>query len=458
MTKEELDFLIQQGEGYNLEFKESYNQSMAREICAMANASGGKILIGVTDDGKVKLVELNNKIKSEIQDLVRNFDPDFAVLVSELSGVIIVDVPEGDKKPYSTNGKFYMRQGANSQQLSRDEIKNFFINEKLIHFDETPNRNFIFEKDFNEDAYDNFLLKMGVETRLGREDILKNLELLSGETIKNAGALLFCKKTTSIFRSATIICALFMGKTKTKVIDTKEFDADLLSNYTGAFDYLRSKLNTEYIMTGGPREEILELPEKALREALLNAIAHRDYFSNANIQISIFSDRVAIDNPGGLMGKMKVEDLYKKSYPRNNLLFGLMQRMELVEKIGSGLMRINKMMDKYLLPHPVIEATDVYFGISFERPNLQKMSVEQRMKEYDKLGEKLGEKLGDKLGENQGKIIEIMRNNRNVTIPELSLNLDISTTAVENNLAKLKEAGFIRRIGPDKGGYWEVTK
>src|ERR1035437_8775506 len=120
MTKEELDFLIQQGEGYNLEFKESYNPSVAREICAMANAAGGKILIGVTDDGMVKPVELNNKIRSEIQDLVRNFDPDFTVDVSELSGVIVIDVPDGEKKPYSTNGKFYMRQGANSQQLSRD--------------------------------------------------------------------------------------------------------------------------------------------------------------------------------------------------------------------------------------------------------------------------------------------------------------------------------------------------
>src|SRR5680860_320118 len=365
MTKEELDFLIQNGEGYNLEFKESYNTSVAREICAMANATGGKILIGITDDGKVKPVEFNNKIRSEIQDLVRNFDPNFTVDISEINGVIIINVLEGKMKPYSTSGKFYMRYGANSQQLSRDEIKNLFINERLIHFDEIPNQNFSFDKDFNEDAYESFLSKIGVTTKLSREDILKNLELLSGGTIKNAGALLFCKKATNVSRNATIVCAIFMGKTKTKVIDTKEFDADLLSNYMGAFNYLRSKLNTEYIMTGGPREEILELPEKALREALLNAIAHRDYFSSANIQISIFSDRVVIDNPGGLVGKMKVEDLYKKSYPRNNLLFGLMQRMELVEKIGSGLMRINEMMDEYLLPHPVIEATDVYFGISF---------------------------------------------------------------------------------------------
>lgn len=98
------------------------------------------------------------------------------------------------------------------------------------------------------------------------------------------------------------------------------------------------------------------------------------------------------------------------------------------------------------------EATDVYFSISFERPDLQKMSVEQRINEYNRVGEKLGDKLGD----NQRKIIDMMRNKRNITIPELSEELNISTTAIENNLAKLKEVGFIRRIGPDRGGYWEV--
>ncbi|MEI7463090.1 MAG: ATP-binding protein [Candidatus Taylorbacteria bacterium] len=413
MTKEDLDFLIQQGEGYNLEFKEGFNPSLARDICAMANAAGGKILIGVTDQGAYKPVPVSNKIRSEIQSLVRNFDPEFNVNVSELHGVVIIEM---------------------------------------------PNEKFNFDKDFSKDAYEDFLSKIGVLTKLHRDDVLKNLELSSGRLIKNAGALLFCKKATNISRNATIICALFMGKSKTKVIDSKEFDSDLLSNYTAAFDYLCSKLNTEYIMTGGPREEILELPEKALREALLNAIAHRDYFSTANIQISIYSDRVVIDNPGGLVGKMKVEDLYKKSYPRNNLLFGLMQRMELVEKIGSGLLRINEMMDEYLLPHPAITASDVYFGISFERPDLQKMSVEQRRREYNRVGVNEPDKLGDKLGENQSRIIEIMRSNSNVTIPELSQKLDISTTAIENNLAKLKEMGVIRRIGPDKGGYWEVMK
>jgi len=156
MTNKELQYLIQQGEGCNLEFKEGYNSNLAREICAMANANGGMILLGISDDGKVKPFKLNNKIRSEIQDLARNFDPSFVVEISEFDGITIINVPEGKKKPYASGGKFYMRQGANSQQLSRDEIRDFFTKEGLIRFDEMPNDKFDFTEDFSEDAFNNF--------------------------------------------------------------------------------------------------------------------------------------------------------------------------------------------------------------------------------------------------------------------------------------------------------------
>ena len=257
------------------------------------------------------------------------------------------------------------------------------------------------------------------------------------------------------FHNAIIKAARFKGLRSVEFIDEKEFDEDLFSNYENAMNYLRSKLNTEFIIKGGPREEVLELPEKALREALLNAIAHRNYFSTASIQISIFSDRVVIDNPGKLIGNIKVEDLYKKSYPRNNLLFGLMQRMDLVEKIGSGLVRIDEMMEEYLLPHPVIDVSDFYFGISFERPDLQKMTIEQRMKEYEN-SEKVGEKVGEKLTENQHKIISLIKKDEKVSIVEISHRIGMAEKNVENNLRKLKEKKLIERVGPDKGGYWKI--
>jgi len=128
--------------------------------------------------------------------------------------------------------------------------------------------------------------------------------------------------------------------------------------------YLHSHLNTEYII-GSTREQKLELPEQALREALINALAHRDYRSTASVQIYIFSDRIEIVNPGGLVGGLVLKDLGKRSAPRNPLLFGILYRMKLVEHVGSGIKRITEALADDDLQPPVLDIDDNWFSISF---------------------------------------------------------------------------------------------
>ena len=367
MDRKELKFLISQGEGYNLEFKECFSASIAKDICAFANANGGKILIGVSDDGKIKGLKITNKLKSQIYDIARNFDPKLAISLEQIENVLIVNVPEGRNKPYSVNGKFYLRYGTNSQQLSREEIREFFQKEGLILFDEKVNYDFNLEKDFDKNKFEIFLKRAKISPVLKKEEILENLSLLKEGYMKNAGVLLFCKRITKFFSNATITCVLYQGKDKYKILDRKEFDSDIYSNFQNAFLYLQTHLNVEYIIKR-EREEKLELPEEALREALLNAVAHRNYFSNANILVEIFSDRVEITNPGGLVKGMTIKDLGKKSLSRNNLLFGLMQRMGLVEKVGSGIARMRNAMKEYGLRGPYFDITDDWFTIIFKRP------------------------------------------------------------------------------------------
>ena len=284
MDKKEFEFILKEGEGYNLEFKESFSSDISKEICAFANAVGGKILIGVTDDKKIKGIKITNRLKSQIHDLVRNFDPKLEIILEEFNNILIINIPEGKNKPFSVNGKFYVRQGTNSQQLSRDEIRGFFQKEGKITFDEKPNNKFNFKEDFNEQAFKLFLEKAKISPIINREEILTNLELIEDSKMRNAGVLLFCNKISKFFLNAVITCVLFLGEDKVSILDRKEFEGDLHTNYQNALDYIKSKLNTEYIIkTAGPREEKLELPEEALREALLNSIVHRDYFSNAEI-------------------------------------------------------------------------------------------------------------------------------------------------------------------------------
>lgn len=453
LREKELDFLLKEGEGYNLEFKESDSSDLAKEICAFANATGGKILIGVTDRGEVKGISISNRLKSQIVDIARNMDPKLVVSLEKVGNVLIVNVPEGKNKPYSVNGKFFMRYGPNSQQLGRDEIRELFYKEGLILWEEKQNREFNFPDDFNKDAFDTFLRLSRISPVSDEKELLQNLALLRDGKIKNAGVLLFCKNIINFCPMATIMCVLFRGKDKVKILDSKEFAEDLYHNYQNAFQFVSSKLNTEYIIKGGPREEVLELPEDALREALLNAIAHRNYFTTAHIQINIFADRVEVVNPGGLVPGMKYSDLGKRSMPRNSLLFGLLQRMDLIEKAGTGILRMKKAMERYLLPEPKIEADENWFTITFQRPDLQKMTIQERLEGPRK---KVLDRVLEKVTENQKKILQQMAQNPRISSRELGEFIGISDRKVRENVRKLKDKGVIRRVGSAKGGHWVV--
>src|SRR3989338_6681720 len=157
MGKDELLSLIKTGEGYSLEFKESIPSDLGKHICAFANSSGGKIVLGVKDDGSIIGYRLGNADSSRIQDTARNMDPQFQVSVEKVDNLAVIHVPEGENKPYSSAGHFYLRTGSNSQQMSRDEIRNFFQRERLVRFDEKPNKDFDFSNDFDKHKFKNYL-------------------------------------------------------------------------------------------------------------------------------------------------------------------------------------------------------------------------------------------------------------------------------------------------------------
>ncbi len=139
MEKKNLDFILKEGEGFGIEFKENFDpKNLSKEIVAFSNASGGKVLVGVSDEGEVKGIKVTNKLKSQIQDLVNNCDPKIKIDIEEVENVLVINVFEGDNKPYSCSQGFYLRQGPNSQKMKRDEIVEFIISEGKIRFDETP--------------------------------------------------------------------------------------------------------------------------------------------------------------------------------------------------------------------------------------------------------------------------------------------------------------------------------
>ncbi len=199
-------------------------------------------------------------------------------------------------------------------------------------------------------------------------------------------------------------------------------------------------INTAYEI-GLERKEQLEIPEGALREALLNAMAHRDYRKPGDLQVHILQDRVEIINPGGLVGGMTMEKIGTISLPRNPLLFGMMHRMGLVEKIGSGLKRIADMCREHQIPEPEIQADDDWFRIVFRR----------KTADSEKSSEKSSEKT-------DALILAQLSSVPSMTILELAAELNLSTRAVEKQIAKLKQSGRLSRVGSRKDGHWKVNE
>lgn len=368
MNRSELDQIIALGEGFTSEFKQGVPSDLGREICAFANASGGVILLGVADTGEVVGVSDHNRLKSQIQSIARSADPPIAVDVESTGRVLCVTVPEQQGKPYAFAGRFFIREGASTQQLARDEIREFFFKEGLIRMDETPCRSFDPAVDLTPERWRVFASQTGIEPDLDPITVLENLRLLKDGTMTHAGAWLLADDVTRFSIQAGVTCAVFRGVSKTHILDRQDFQGNLHGIYREVMAYLQSKLNVSLIPTAKGRDERLELPEAALREALVNAIAHRDYRHTANVQVYVFQDRVEIVTPGGLPAGMSEADLGSKSVPRNPLLFSILYRMRLVEQIGSGIRRIFDACREHGVSEPELQVSDDWFTISFPRP------------------------------------------------------------------------------------------
>lgn len=436
--------MIEAGEGYRIEFKESLDKSFIEEVCAFANSSGGKIILGVSDKGIIKGINTDNSFRSRIQDSLRQLQPSLNVGMEIEGNLIVVDVPDGNDKPYACSRGFFIRNGANSQKLTRNEIIEYFQKEGRIRFDELKNDKAVFENDFDERAFKDFLNLAGITHSIDRMSLLRNLDCITDDgKFTNAGVLFFARDIDFLLNHAIVVCVLYKGTEKVNILDKKDFKGNIVENINNAILFVKRHTNVQYKIEKLQREEIPDIPDIALREAIINAVCHRDYFDkSSNVLIEVFDDRVEISNPGGLPSGLKPSDFGRKSVARNPLIASLLNRINYIEKVGTGINRIKQAVAEN--ERSSVEFSfDSGFSVIFRKLELTPETG-------------LGEKLGERLGENELAIVKEISNDPNITIAELSQRVEISTTAIENNITKLKEKGILKRVGPDKGGYWEI--
>ena len=461
MDKKDLDIILKEGEGYKIEFKEGLS-GLDREMVAFANASGGKIFIGVSDDGKIKGVKISNRLKSQVQDIANNCRPRIKILFDELGNVLVVNVQEGEDKPHECSGGFYKRVGTNSQKLTRDEIIDFLKSEGKIRFDELVESKFNHPKDFDRGKLLRYLELAGISKSTKTETALPNLNVAERQEgrllFNNSGILFFAKEPQRFIPWSVYTVALFKDLNGIDVIDRKEITGSLFGIVEQVMDFVKLYSKVAYKFTGAPkRENIYEYPFEAIREAVINSVMHKDYFEHGHNNIlKFFPDRIQIEN---IWVKPRKFFLGRTIFRRNQLIADLFSRIHFGEKIGSGMQRMKDICKAEETPNPKIEYTDTHFYTTFNPSRAYlKMAEKTGEKVKGKVVEKVGE-TGEKTREKtREKILASIKENPKITIADLAKKTGLSLKGIEWNIKSLKENGLLQRIGPDKGGYWEVSK
>lgn len=452
MTDSELQLILQEGEGYTIEFKENANSDLSREMVAFANASGGRIFIGIDDHGKITGAKSTNPLKSKIQDMATACDPAVSIEIETFQNLLIVHVPPGENKPYRCTKGFYLRNGANAQKLTTREITEFVQAEGKTRFDEILRDDVDAATTATPRNISYYLNTAGLEKALPNLDTLENLGALQTRgkrrLLNNAGLLFFAEPRPADLFHATITCALYKGTEKLDILDRKDFSAPLLENIEDALLFLKQHLKTRYEITSLRRKNILEIPEVALREAVVNAVCHRDYYEKgANVMIELFDDRLEITNPGGLPKGLPPEKFGKLSIARNPIMASLLLRAGYIEKMGTNIHRIQKSLHDAKLPEARFEYSSV-FTLTFTRV-ISDSDTNASEKSEVKTPVETPVKT-------PVKILEALKQDPNLTLPEVAAKIGKSVSATERATAKLVKEGHLSRIGPKKGGHWEV--
>lgn len=454
LNEKNIKSLIASGEGYNVEFKvgiPSKIKDVTEEICAFANAAGGSLLLGVDDNNIVQGVVFNNAKRSALQNSINEISPalhcEIHIITVDSKDVVVIEVPSGDNKPYVLSGAIYVRQGPNSQKLTTvEEMRDFFQQADKIYFDESPCKAIDINQDVPDNNINQFRVLAGLGATVSNEQVFNNLKLITKEGfLKNGAALFFAENPEQFFEKAVIRCIAFDGIDKRFIDDDKVMTGSLYNQYLQAISWLKKKLDVRYDIEGAgsqPRKEIWEIPETVFKEAIINALAHRDYYDKgARITIEVFNDRVEISNPGGLISGIPKNEFGKRSLSRNPLIFGLFERIRMVEQVGSGIGRMRDLMIEADLTEPEFN-TEGMFTVTVRRP-------------FD--FNKWVDKWVDNLTGNRVNIVKAIHENSKVSKRELEDKVGLSATAIDKNLDALKDLGLIERVGSAKGGHWQIN-
>lgn len=432
-----------QYESEKIECKETFTPEIYKEVIAFANTEGGIIYIGVNDEGNPTGLENIDDIYTRITNGIRDgILPDVTMFVKYTLAddrIIRIEIAEGSCKPYYLKGKglkpsgVYVRQGASSvpaspEQIRQmikttdgDEFETFRSVEQELTFEQAKD---VFEKngiDFSEKKY----FRLGIKNP--ESDLYTNLGLIISDQ---------CYHTVKI--------AVFSDEDNTVFQDKKEFSGSVFKQLEEAYEYLRLCNQNHAVISGLEREDHWDYPEAALREALLNALIHRDYSYSGSIIININRKELEVVSIGGLMPGISQEDIRNGiSLSRNPKLSEIFHRLRFIEAYGTGIRRIYSLY-KNCRRHPELMITQNSFRIVL--PNMN--TAGEEITETEERSEKAENSV--KISKQQEMILEYLSEHSEMSSEEVRELLNIRETRAYVIMKQLADAGLIGITGRGK--------
>ena len=446
-------------ENQNIEWKESWRDDYLKELCGFANAQGGLLEIGRSDKGIIigladakKLLEmLPNKIRS-LTGVLADVD-----IHTETGRQYISINVKPYPAPVTYRGRYYYRSGSTTQELTGSALDEFMLRKQGKTWDGVPVP-YVSAVDLESDAFRFFRKKALESTRLSKEDLeiddtalLQNLSLVEGKYLKRAAILLFHQNPERWVPGAFVKIGYF--ESGADIIYQDEIHGPLISMPDKVIDTLYMKYFKGYISYRGiQRIETYPVARSALREAILNAVVHKDYSTGVPIQIKVFSDKVIIYNTGGLAEGWTIEKLLSAhgSNQRNPVIAGGFFRSGMIETWGRGIEKIMAACREEEKPDPVFDVSKSEVMITFVDNRPQQKANETPTD----FGVNFGENFG--VNATQKKIISIMISNPNVKTQEIADTIGLKKRSVEYSIRMLKDAGIVKRAGAAKNGHWTV--
>lgn len=436
-------------EDQNIEYKESWRDEYLKWICGFANANGGKIYIGKNDVGEVVGLKDSKKLLEDIPNKTKDI---LGILVdvnlhqTEKGEFIEISV-EAYPYPVNFKGQYHYRSGSTKQELKGAALDKFLLQRKGKRWDAVPVPN-VSINDLKKETFD-FFRKKAVKAQRIEEDVLTdsnellidNLQLNENEYLKRAAILLFHPNPDKFFTGAYIKIGFFEADDDLKFQD--EVHGNLFEQIEKTIDLLFSKyIKSSISYEGLNRVEKYEYPKDAVREALLNAISHKDYSGGVPIQISVYNDKLIFWNEGQLPENWTIEKLLDKhpSKPYNPDIANALFRSGYIESWGRGTLKIINECVKFGIPKPKYFFDMSGFWVEFRKDVFD-------MEYLKSLG----------LNERQIQAIKFVKENGKITNSEYQANYGVARNTATRDLSELVDKGILKSSeAKGAGSYYEL--